>query len=95
MQSLLEADRIIGHYSNKIKYPEDYYPMCCKCNEFAVYKIGKSYYCDGCITEVAEETLPFEGGYCEYCGEDIEGDCIKISGDLYHRECFERSYSID
>lgn len=94
MQSYLEQQRIIGHYSNRIRYPEDSVPTC-KCGEYPKYNVGEEYLCEGCISEYAEETLPFEGGYCERCGEDIEGDCIKIFGDLYHRECFERVYSID
>ena len=95
MQSLLEADRIISRYSNRVKYPEDYYPTCCKCDEYAKYKIGDEYFCEGCVGDFLDDVLPFEGGYCEFCGEDIEGECIKIRGDLYHRHCFELSYSID
>ena len=93
MQSLIEAERIIGHFSNKIRYPEDHAPTC-KCGEYSKYRVGDELLCEGCITEYAEETLPFEGGYCEYCGEDIEGECIKIRGDLYHKQCFELSYGI-
>ena len=94
MQEIREQLRIIGHYSNKVVYPEDYAPTC-KCGEYPKYKIGEELFCEGCITDIAEETLPFEGGYCERCGEDIEGDCIKIFGDLYHTECFEQAYAID
>jgi len=94
-QTLLEAERIIGHHSNRIIYPTDYYPTCRECNEFASYEVLGRYYCSSCIWDIAEEALPFEADYCEYCGEDIEGECIKIFGDFYHPECFNKSYEID
>lgn len=93
-QTLLEASRIIGHYSNRIKYPEDYCPTC-SCGLPAKYEVLDKFLCEGCITEYATETLPFEGAYCERCGEDLEGECIKIFDDYYHPECFEKHYGID
>ena len=94
-QSYQEQERIIGRYSNRLEYPEDYAPVC-KCRELAKYEIGNKYYCESCIWDIAEEVLPFEGGYCEYCGEDITDaeECIKINGDIYHFSCFESHYEI-
>lgn len=93
-QTLLEAERIIGHYSNKIVYPQDSQPLCC-CGEYPRYDILGKYVCEGCVSDYATETLPFEGCYCERCGEDLDGECIKIFDDYYHRECFDKMYGIE
>lgn len=94
MQSLLEADRIIGHYSNRIIYPQDCAPTC-RCGEYPRYKFGGELLCEGCIGNYAEETYASEGDYCQFCGDDIDDECINILGDLYHVSCFERHFSID
>ena len=95
MQSLLEANRIIGHYSNRIIYPQDVAPTCCKCDEFAKYEVLGDLYCSSCIWDIAIEDNRNENELCEYCGETIDDECIKIRGDAYHRKCFDLSYSID
>ena len=92
MQSLLEADRIIGHYSNRIIYPDDYYPVCHKCDEYAEYEVLGHYYCSSCISDVAIEDERNEDEYCEYCGSDEETEGIRINGDFYCQECFEKSF---
>ena len=94
-QTYLEASRIINHYGNKIVYPEDYYPTCCNCNEYASYEVLGRYYCSSCIWEIAEEDERKEGEWCEYCGDDSADEGIRIGGDFYCKECFEKSFRKD
>lgn len=92
-QTLLEADRIIGHYSNRIVYPEDIAPTC-KCGEYPKYRVGNELFCEGCIGDVAMEVWRDMDEYCEFCGSDEEEEGIRINGDFYCRDCFEKSYGI-
>lgn len=91
-QTLLEAERIIGHHSNRIIYPTDYYPICCECNEFASFEVFGKYYCSSCIWDIAEEDERKADEWCEYCGSEEETEGIRINGDFYCKECFHKSF---
>ena len=93
MQSLLEANRIIGHYNNKIVYPEDIAPTC-KCGEYPKYEVMGNLFCSSCIWDIAIEDLRNEDEWCEFCGDDSVEEGIRINGDFYCRDCFEKSYGI-
>ena len=76
-----------------MKYPQDMAPIC-KCGEYPSYEVLGKLYCEGCIAEIAEECKRKPDEYCEGCGDDSAEDGIRLYGDFYCRECFNKNYSI-
>lgn len=91
-QTLLEAERIIGHYSNKIVYPPDSQSLC-RCGEYPRFELGGEQLCEGCISKYVEEALPFDSDVCADCDEEVAGG-FYVLGEYYCESCFYKRYEI-
>lgn len=89
----LDDERALARLEHSWLEPPEYRYPTCDCGNHPKYDVLGRYFCECCISDIAEECLPFDSEWCEYCGEE-GNEGYRVNGDFYCKDCFEKSFSI-